>query len=309
MSPIKKLLLSLIIGLFVSSIFSILVNMGLKKYYVHLNKKLTTVLIEDKNYDLLFVGSSRVYNNVDPKIVDSVTKLTSFNAGTNGANLFESKMIIESYLEKHPAPKYIFLGLDLFSFNTSNKLFNYTYYLPYAENNKIYTVLNSMDHNARLYRFIPFLQIADYDDYAKTNAINGFLSKTEFSLSQKEYKGFISLGKDVLDTKNLNLPIEKVLIDTNGINYLSDILSVCKKNNINLKLFYAPEYKGMWQKKVTNASNVFNMIDSFSQKNDLSFYRYDTMKVFDNPSLFYNIRHLNYQGSTVFSEIVANEVK
>jgi hypothetical protein len=309
MSPIKKILYTVVIGLFFSSICSFLLSKGLKKYHEKLNRKYETAFIDTANYDLLFVGSSRVLNNMNPKIIDSITNLKSFNAGAYGANLYESKFIIESYLEKHPSPKSIFLGVDLFSFNTKNKLFNYTYYLPFSENKNIASVLKSLDHNTSLYKYFPFLQLGDYDDFAKTNAIKGLLSQKELNENQKEYQGFISLGKEILDTNKLNIPAETVLIDSIGINSLNEILAICKKRNIKLQMFYAPEYKAMWQKKVTNASAIFSMIDSFAIKNKLSFFRYDRTEICNNPKYFYNVRHLNNEGAAVFSEIVAKDLK
>ena len=309
MSPIKKLLFSLLIGLFFSSVCSFWLSNGLNKYYTELHKKLKSTFVDSTNYDLLFVGSSRVMNNVNPKIIDSITTLKSFNAGTSGANVYESKVIIESYLENHPAPKSIYVGLDLFSFNTKNKLFNYTYYLPFTENKKLVSELNLLDHNTTLYKYLPFLQLADYDDYAKTNAIKGILSKKELIQNQTEYKGFVSLGNEVLDTSNLIIGGETVVIDLVGENTLNEILLLCKKRNIKLSFFYAPEYKAMWQKKVTNAQFVFSMIDSFSQKNNIAFLRYDTIQICNNPLYFNNVRHLNNEGANMFSEIFAKDIK
>lgn len=309
MSPIKKLIYSLLIGLLLSSICSFVLSNGLKKYYEVLNKKNENIFISNTKYDVLFVGSSRVQNNINPKQIDSVTNLKSFNAGTNGANLFESKTIIEGYLENHPAPSHIYLGIDLFSFNTKNKLFNYTNYLPVSKNNTIASVLNSLDHNANMYNYLPFLQMADYDDYAKTNAVKGFLSKKEIGENQNVYNGFISLGLETLDTNKLNVKTETVLIDTVGINALNEIKMICLKQNIKLKLFYAPEYKSMWQKKVTNTSAVFKLIDSISQKNNIEFLRYDTVDICNNPKYFSNVRHLNNEGAAVFSTLIATDIK
>jgi hypothetical protein len=309
MPPIKKLIYALLIGLLLSSICSFLLSKGLKKYYVEQNNKYEKTFIDTTNYDILFVGSSRVHNNINPKIVDSITNLKSFNAGTDGANLFEGKVILESYLEKHLAPKTVFLCVDLFSFNTKNKLFNYTYYLPFAENKKIASVLSSLDHNTSLYKYFPFLQIADYDDYAKTNALKGFLGKSEISNNQFEYNGFVSLGNESLQTDKINIPTEKVAIDTAGLNSLEVIFALCKKNNIKLQLFYAPEYKAMWQKKVTNATEVFDIMNAFAIKNQLQFKRYDSSEICSNPEYFHNVRHLNNDGANVFSALIAAEIK
>ena len=99
-----------------------------------------------------------------------------------------------------------------------------------------------------------------------------------------------------------------MLIDTNGTKYLNDIQSICKQNKIQLMLIYAPEYKTMWQSKVSNAKIIFNTIDSFALKNQISFLRYDANEICENPNYFYNVRHLNTTGSSIFSVIVANDI-
>ncbi len=308
MNPVKKLLYALIIALLCSTVYSFLLSKGLNKYYAEQNRKYENTFLDTTNYDLLFVGSSRVQNNINPKQIDRITNLKSFNAGTNGANLFESKVILESYLEKHPAPKYLFLGIDLFSFNTKNKLFNYTYYIPFSENKNVANELKLLDHNTSFYKYFPFLQLADYDDYAKTNSLKGLLNKKDLVENQDEYHGFIALGNNVLDTNKLNIPTETILVDKTGLNCLSDILSICKKRNMGLKLFYAPEYKAMWQKKVTNASIIFNKIDSFALSNNIQFLRYDTLQICNNPNYFNNVRHLNNEGANAFSNIIAKDI-
>lgn len=308
MGPVKKLSVSLITGILFSSVISMLVSKGSKKYSVHINNKFTTLFIDTSYYDILFVGSSKVHSNINPKVIDSLTKLKSFNAGMDGANMYEFKTIIDAYLAQHPSPKYIVLGIDLFSFNIPRNLFNYTYYLPYFKNKKIDSVLRQNEHYTGLYKFAPFMRITEFDDYTKSNAFKGFAGKTEISPGQIEYKGFLSLENEGLANKTINIPEEKMHIDSNAVKYLSQIVEECKKRDIMLVFCYAPEYKTMWQNKISNPKEVFNLITEIAVKNKIEFFRDDSLELCNNPDLFYNVRHLNTKGANIYSAILARNI-
>jgi len=298
----------LITGILLSSVISIWVGNGSKKYSVHINNKFTSLFIDTAYYDILFVGSSRVHSGINPRVVDSLTQLKSFNGGMDGANMYEFKTIIDAYFAQHPAPRYLVLGIDLFSFDIARNLFNYTYYLPYYKNKKIDSVLRQNGHYTGIYEFVPFMRITELDDYTKSNAFKGFAGKTEIGPGQIEYKGFLSLENEGLDTAVITIAEEKMHVDTNAVNCLSRVIEECKKRNTRLIFSYAPEYKAMWQNKINNAREVFDLIAAIAKKDQIDFFRDDSLDLCNNPDLFYNVRHLNAKGAGIYSAIVARNI-
>ena len=308
MNPVKKIVIAFFITVFCCSVAAYFVDAGLKKYLVHTDNKFNTLFVETTPYDILFVGSSRTHSNIDPSVIDSITKLNSYNAGMDGANMYEFKTIIDGYLKIHPGPRYLVMNIDLFSFDTRRKLFNYTYYLPYYKNEKIDSVLKDNKHYAAMYRYMTFFLLSELDDYAKSNAVRGFRHQTEIPPGRITYKGYLSTPNELLDTAHISIPAETMTIDIKAINDLDEIIQTCKTKHIKLIFTYAPEYRSMWQKNVTNAAGVFAVISNIATKNQISFFRYDSSEICNHPNLFYNVRHLDRKGSLQFSAMLATDI-
>jgi hypothetical protein len=119
----------------------LILSKGLRKFEVHKTEKFQHLLADSAYHDILFLGSSKIHTSVNPLVIDSVCNADSYNAGIEGSNLFESYYVLKGYLEKHRPPEYIFLSLDLFSFDLSYKVFNYTIYLNYIDNKEINKML------------------------------------------------------------------------------------------------------------------------------------------------------------------------
>ncbi len=90
--------------------------MTINKGYRKFNMKFTELFEGHTNHDVLFLGSSRVYYLINPKIIDSVCGVDSYNAGIDGGNLFEFKTSFDAYLQNHPSPRLVVLNIDLHSF-------------------------------------------------------------------------------------------------------------------------------------------------------------------------------------------------
>lgn len=308
MKPLNRLWLALLIALLFCSAGAYVVRKGLKKYLVHTDDKLNSILVDTTAYEILFVGSSRTHSNIDPKIVDSITGLRSYNAGFDGANMYEFKTLIDGYLQKHRSPTFLVLNIDLFSFDTRRKLFNYTNYLPYSSNASIDSVLCQNEHYSIMYRYLPFFYLSELDDFSKRNAVKGWRGATELAQGAIRYKGFLSLGTSVLDTTGIHIPKETMRIDTGAVSDLQKIIHLCKQEKINLFFTYAPEYRAMWQRNVTNAEFVFDKINGIAANDHIPFLRYDTVTLCNNAAWFYNVRHLNLYGARLFSAMIANDI-
>ena len=171
MNAFYKIILSLIIAFGAVVVANKIVSEGNKRYSIHNHQKLEFIINDTTYCDILFIGSSRVHTSINPKVIDSITGLRSFNAGIEGAGFTEFKMIFETYLLSHPAPKKIILGLDDDSFDTSFKFLNYTSYLDFLHNPVVDTTLSNNGFLIFPYKLFPPLKIIELDDVSKRNAI------------------------------------------------------------------------------------------------------------------------------------------
>ncbi len=284
---------------------------GLKKFEAHNRERFTEIFIDSNYHDILFLGSSKMHTGVNPRIIDSICHTSSYNAGIEGSNLFESYYAFKGYLENHKAPEFVFLSLDLVSFGMKRRFFNFNIYLNYTKNKIINKMLNENGHPTFQYKLFPFLILSELDDYTKGNAIKGYAGLSEIPSGDFQYKGFLSnSGRTIIkDTTSSIKPVNTLIIDSLAADLLRDIISTCKTKNIHLVFLYCPEFKFSFQKSYLNCNKVFHFIDSTATVNNITFLRHDSIPICNDPTLFANFGHLNRPGADVYSRILGEEIR
>src|SRR5690349_10630276 len=234
----------------VISVFSVLIlvvlykfyKKGYESYYSFEHGHLNEIINGEEDYDVLFVGSSRTYYHVHPKVVDSITKLSSYNAGLAGANLFECNLIIQCYLKSHKAPKMIVLDIAKNAFEIKSRpIWNPTHYYYFLDNDLVFKALKPYEH-VYLLKYLPFIRFIEADDNSKQNAFMGYFQHN--SVENKEYyKGYFSFGSDTIALPfkrkyaNVSYPMEP-----SGVESLKEIIKACKEKNVKLVFTFAPVY-------------------------------------------------------------------
>jgi len=191
MKPVKRLLIASVLTVAICQLSFVVFTKEVEKYEVHNTERLRELLLNHTYYDLIFLGSSRTHFGVNPRIIDSICGLRSYNAGVEGGNLYEFEMMLRSYLENHPSPRYVVLNFDLHSFGVASKLFNYPVYFPYTSNKVIYAYLSDKGYMNTTKQVFPFLKLADYDDDTKGDFLKMFSGKTEIAPGDFQYKGYV----------------------------------------------------------------------------------------------------------------------
>lgn len=278
---------------------------GYNEYYSFDNEHMNEIIDGKSYYDILFIGSSRAMHHFNPRIVDSLTGLSSYNAGIDGANLLEINMTLECYLKSHPAPKIIFADIAINSFAIKKlPFFNPNNYYQFLDKPLVFEALRPYE-KVYLFKYLPFLQLTQSNDLLKQNAILGYAGRTD-PLTNINYKGFVDYGTDTLV-----LPLKKQYfmnyeIDQQGIDIFHKMINTCKEKNIKLIFIYAPEYH---PEEDTYNPDFFPTIKSVSKAADVPFLDFRNNKVFENHKLFINEHHLNHYGVKIYSAMIAEEVK
>jgi len=301
-----RMLVSFLIAIGITWFGSSFIINSVKNFF-NAFKRNETILTKRQTYDCLMLGSSRMKNNVNPKIIDSIINLNSFNAGTNGGNIFEIKMLLEGYLLKSPAPKIVFVSLDIFSLSNSNNIAFIPTYLTAYLSPPVYKNLKEDGVNVSLYKFVPFIRVIEFDDYYKGVVIRNLKGDKELKEGDFYYKGFESNTTDTISTAVIP-PSYSIKINKKAILALQDFIAICKKYNINLVFSYAPEYKQINQKAVTNIDTLFNLYRTISFKYNIPFLRNDSLSLNSQGGYFANVGHLNRMGANIYSIILARQL-
>jgi hypothetical protein len=285
------------------------VRTGLHKYNNHSTARLTEILENTTYYDILFIGSSRTHTTINPRIIDSICKVSSYNAGIEGGNLFEFKMTYNAFLQNHPSPKLLILTIDLSSFNLQKKFFNYTQYFPFLNNRVIDSSLSNNGHNTMTQKIVPFLSIVDFDDYSRSNAIKGLTGEgAQIAEGEFQYKGYLSNTNNFISSIKTSRAVSQIAVGEDAINDLRDILEICKKNNTRLIFTYAPEFNFELQKQTSNSKQILAMISRIAKENNIEYMRGDSLGICSDPKLFVNFGHLNTKGAAEYSGILAKDL-
>ena len=268
--------------------------------------KLNTLFVSNEPYDIIFIGSSRIYHSVDPFLMDSITGTKCFNFGLDGNTIIEASMILNAYLENHPSPKIVVLNIDLFTLQTEKEstFRDFTVFLPYKSNSSVHSTLSEFLLYEKKLSFISFLTPAFYDDFKKFMAFKHVVNPA--GNPDKILVRGCNFYDDTWEGNDLPVELEYT-ITTKGMDILKSFADVCKQNNIQLVLTYAPQTR-----EYTVATKRFDTflqtIDSLSRKNDALFFEYSCMDICDNRKFFKSHAHLNRAGAYAYTQKLAQAI-
>lgn len=281
-----------------------LYDAGYRRHYVHEIALMDERLNGRQPFDLLFLGSSRVAHQLNPKIADSMLGLHSFNAGLDGIKLTEMNTVLEAYLQTHKAPALVVMDLPPGSFNGDVfPFFNQTLYYPFLDNEVVFR--NLEDHRpVHLFRLLPFLQLTEANDEMRQRAVSGLFGK-RYSEPGDNYKGYGFPPADTLGLAFRRQPGVNAPITQKGIGYLKRTLELCRSRNVPLLIIFPPNYKSLdlelnpafypTARQVANVPGV-----------QIADYR--NLPIKDDHRLFRDQTHLNKAGADSFTRIVCRDV-
>ncbi len=306
MNKYLRIIIILAISFLVLTLLNKAYQKGHVKYYQHETERINMLLNKEVNYDILFIGSSRMHVHYNIKVIDSVTKLTAYNFGVEGGNLLETNMWMQVYLQSHKAPRAIVLDLPVFAFDIERRpFFNPTIYFPYLSNDIIYGTIAGYK-KIGLYKYLPFLELMEVDDYNKFNALRGWGGSREELASHFTYHGYADNGSNILKpSTNPPRDTSSYKISETGRKLLNEIIESCRKRNIKLILSYSPEY---YDTDYSKRADFFSYVSNTALKNDLAFFDYRTSRICHDSTLFANPGHLNKYGADIFSKDVAQKI-
>lgn len=279
---------------------------------------------QERNIDILFLGSSHCYRSFDTQIIDKYFGENTFNAGSS------SQALDGSYALLVEAGKH----------NKLNKVFLELYYDAvkevYSERTELtstYIISDYLRPSINKYRY---LLSAGSKEYwingiwpARRNWKKVFDGKWIAENIEKKHdadylnyeyvnhgweyyagKGFVA-NTDIVERNSyedtLYEPIRKEQISKDNQDMLIRIIEYCKKSNIDLVIVVAP----MPQFRVEGIKNYdlyVEQVRHLLQPYDVEFYDFNLCDnaLFGNDALFMDDHHLNLKGaeqfSTIFSE-------
>ncbi len=253
------------------------------------NKIVNIYNTENKNFDVVFLGSSRANNHFVPQLFND-KGITSFNYGMSGSRLEESVLMLKLMLERNYKIKNLIVEIDL---NISSNGFSEgtrARFMPYLhDSNVIEQHYKNRIPNFNTLYYIPFYRYINYE--AKIGFREMFFSAINKKSNDLDNLGYYPLLTQTNDMKydlSKRKPTRNVAFD--------EIKQICKKNNINLIAVTTPI-----------CQNTVNF-NYFKQVKEVYPEVRNYEQVIQEDRYFSSCGHLNNDGATLFTQHILKDL-
>jgi hypothetical protein len=287
----KKFLLftAKIIGLFF--VLLCLLDMGFTQIYLNDSKHNKTNFVynsESKNFDVIFLGSSRANNHFVPSVFEE-KGLKTYNYGMSGSHLYETALLFELMLERNYKIKTAIIQIDLNICGDEPSPKYLAQFLPFIHDSKTVANYLSSQPDFYLWYYIPFYRYIEYETaigYRET--WNTWMQKPN-SLLQNG--GYYPLKRKGINMKNSLIGLKPI----RNASY-EKIKALCLKNNIQLVAMTTPICEN------TKNRDYFDAVTKVYPE----IKRYDTVVKSDR--YFATCGHLNVEGATLLTKKVLKDI-
>lgn len=259
---------------------------------------LTTHSIERTTEPVLIFGSSRAVNIINPLIVEEKLKLPGYNAGRDGQSIFYHYAVLKSVLSRYQ-PKMVILSFDAGDFAKGRQDYDrLSSLLPYFESEPEMKPMIELKG--------PFEQLKTASKiYPYNSMILPILSSTmKKSDRYANIKGYMPLRKKIKGPR-LTIDYSKTAkLDQNKINTYRSFIETCVNAGIKIHVV-CPPY-------LINAIGTDASIETakhIARQYGVSFLDHShDINYSQQPDLFADFRHLNEEGSRIFTEQISRSI-
>ncbi len=238
-----------------------------------------------KEYDYIFLGSSRVEYHVDTDLINVGSDVRSLNMGVSGQNLSETFLLLQLMWSKGFTASKIFIQLDEsdLSPRKEKSFIGASYFMPYIHIKAVDEHLKKYDEDFFIDTKIPFFR---YMKYGYKIGYRELALKLGNKVRKKKF--FIGL-KSVLKDHNAKYIFKEKYHES----LLTEIRFFANQNNFEVVFFTSPYYNPQKTKKYkefARKNNIIQYVDSIS-----------------NPNYFKDSDHLNFKGAKLFTKMLIRD--
>jgi hypothetical protein len=253
--------------------------------------------------ELIFIGNSRVVNNIDPRLSDGSYKITNLGVYETGLKFWYIYLQMTADLGLNK--KYVleiadgeFIG-ESYSSNIIKK-----YLLPNIKNNNLHTeelefnFMETILYNTHIFTYqsiIPHLLKAIFIK----QEFNGYINKGE--------KSICLIGPKCKSPRKIHtLAKPKSVIKDHY--YLNKIMKLIKDRDLDVTFFIAPIHSAANLTTKCKEESLIHVVKYLREEN-FTVLNYAQNEDFRNKDeLFFDLSHLNGIGSSRFTKIVFDEI-
>lgn len=280
---------------------------------LYISKPSYIINLKNRQFDYVVGGSSRVHNNFNTLLFDSVVKKNGFNIGFEGSTLVENYLTLYLFLKNNNKTKAYLLQLEdrTLSYKNSieNKTFHNYLFLPYLGDWQVDEAFkNSVPlYKFMLWKYIPFFKYAEYNKYYSVKKIIRPAKPEKWLIENKGYEELQKDCKEGFPHKEYKSITDPISVDSVNLYYLDKIRLLCKTSQIDLILYSSPIYLKSYQSYTSQ--NLHSELLKYVNKYQLLYCNFMTDPLFAADSLYLDEVHLNAKGTDIFTAHLAHHLK
>lgn len=307
----KFIIKSLGFGLLVLS-FAItldyMISMGLRRTDCYKYQIFNDIFKGNSHYDMLIMGNSRGFSHFNPKIIDSICGVNSYNLGLGGYPFNAQIAAYHCYKAHNGTPKVIVQQVDFVTLSMMHDIrhqHDSERFFPTVYDPTMRKELKSLGYGF-MELYCPTYRYFGYQKVIKDGLLE-FL-KVKHNVERPAYKGF-SPERGKWDGTNV-AAMDSIMgtLDSEAIAIFENYLAECKKDGVYVLLVNSPVYAPT-TKKVKNMDEVNKYFENVAQSFGYKYLNYTEIYDLCNDTLNFCVSvHLNSNATDKFSTDFANDV-
>ena len=256
--------------------------------------------IEDSKEELIIFGASRAQQQYKSLCFQDTLHLTCYNTGKDGMPILYQYGIMQSILKRH-TPKMIIIDFenkefikDVYSYEALSSL------LPFYKTHPELQPLLQLRSPYEKYKLLSY--VYPYNSLIFKVIIGNTLLHDNGGKENQGYVPLTNIHNQPINSVNVAALYE---IDTVKVSMFKSMIDDCKKRNIKLFIVFSPYYINQIGTDIS-----FALGKEIAAKNNIDFIDYSKNELFlKSPYLFNDTVHLNTTGATLFSNMLASDIK
>lgn len=253
-------------------------------------------IVSDVDADILLLGSSRCENHYVPSIIRDSTGMSVYNAGISASGSIYFQYATLAYVLRYHTPKVVVLDTGESEYADNDlRLDILTFYAPHvglcAEADSVFKWVGSLGRYrfSHLYRYHSLSNVAIARLFMKDNT--------------PDEDGYTPIARPPAFPDDLGEVQQLLPCVDEKIATFRRFIALCRRHHIQLVLSISPSYSLLDE-------HYYDALKVIAEEEQLPLLDYDTPGLYiDQPELFYDNAHLWGEGSRIFSERFAHDLK
>lgn len=302
------ILVFLVMSLGIASVGDFMVSRGLRKTTIRKFAVWNDIYNHHNlDNDLVILGASSCWRHYNPRILDSILHISTYNLGIDGHPWYPCQPLrYNTYVRFTKPPKYVIVNIDMGTLGTKEDPYEREQFFPYfwLDDSLVSEIreckdISFMDRYCPMWRYIGYRNVIEA-------GMASFMGKTCFE-DDGVYKGH--LGNTIKWDRASLKTMDSITIECNTavVDSLFRFIVQRKLENREVIMVKTPIYYEL-QQRFTNREEMSHLYDSIARLADVKLLDYWDYPIVNDSAYFYNPSHLNKRGADAISVQLANDL-